>query len=103
VLHFHKKENKMPQKRSAYKEIRKSTKKYFRNIRFTTELKTLVKKYNLLLSEKKLDEAKQFLKTVASKLGKAASKGVIHKNTASRKISRLSKKLSPAGGSAKLD
>ena len=83
----------MPQKRAAYKEIRKSKKRRFRNIQITSELKTLVKEYNVLLAEKKFDQAKEFLKVVVSKLSKAARKGVIHQNTASRKISRLAKKL----------
>ena len=83
----------MPQKRSAYKEIRKAKKRHLRNITITSELKTLIKKFNLLLSEKKIDQAKEFLKALSSKLSKATTKGVIRKSTASRKISRLAKKL----------
>lgn len=89
----------MPQKRSAYKEIRKSKKRYLQNIGVASEIKTLIKKYNLLLSEKKIDQAKEFLREVSSKLTKAAQNGVIHKNTASRRISRLSKKLYQAAQS----
>lgn len=83
----------MPQKRSAYKEIRKSKKKHRRNIRVTSEIKTVIKEFNLLLSEKKFDQARETLKKVFSSLDKASSKGVIRKNTVSRKLSRLSKKL----------
>jgi small subunit ribosomal protein S20 len=83
----------MPQKKSAYKEIRKAKKRHLRNVAISSEVKTLIKKYNSLLSEKKFDEAKEFLRTVSSKVSKAARKGIIHKNTASRKISRLSKAL----------
>lgn len=83
----------MPQKRSAYKEIRKGKKRHLRNIAIVSRAKTLVKNFNLLLSEKKFDEAKKILVAVSSKLDKAAAKGVIRKNTVSRKISRLSKKL----------
>lgn len=86
----------MPQKRSAYKEIRKAKKKHLRNIGISSEVKTLVKKFNFLLSEKKINQAKEFLRVVSSKLNKAATKGVMHKNTVSRKISRLSKKLRQA-------
>ncbi len=91
----------MPQKRTAFKEIRKSKKRHLRNISIVSDIKTSVKKFNSLLSEKKFDEAKNFLKKVSSKLDKAASKGVVHKNTASRKISRLSKKLHHATGEKK--
>ncbi len=83
----------MPQKRSAYKELRKAKKRHLRNIGISSEVKTLIKRFNLLLSEKKINQAREFLQVVSSKLNKAVTKGVIHKNTASRKISRLSKKL----------
>lgn len=86
----------MPQKRAAYKEIRKSKKKQKRNIKITSEIKTLVRNFNLLVSDKKFDEAKKSLKAVSSRLSKASRKGVIRKNTASRNISRLSKKLHKA-------
>jgi len=59
----------------------------------TSELKTLLRGYDALLVGKKFDQAKELLKAVASKLSRAVKKGVLHQNTASRKISRLSKKL----------
>jgi len=83
----------MPQKRSAYKELRKAKKRHLRNIGISSEVRTLIKKFDLLLSEKKSGQASEFLRVVSSKLNKAVTKGIIHKNTASRKISRLSKKL----------
>ena len=91
----------MPQKRAAYKELRKSAKKHLRNLSFASEVKTSIKKYNSLLAEKKFDQAKEILPTVYSKLHKAASRGLIHKNTASRKIFRLSKKLNQSIASKK--
>ena len=86
----------MPQKRAAYKEIRKAGKRRLRNARIASEVNTLIKEFNLFLSEKKLDRAREFLKKVSSKLDKAAAKGVIRKNTVSRKVSRLSKRLHKA-------
>ena len=83
----------MPQKRAAYKAIRKSGKKRRRNEIIISEIKTLTKKFNALLSEKKFDQAGELLKAVSSRLNKAAQKNVIRKNAASRKISRLSKTL----------
>jgi len=83
----------MPQKRSAYKELRKAKKRHQLNVGISSEVKTLIKKFDRLLSEKKYAEAKEFLKIVSSKIDRATSKGVLKKNTASRKISRLSKKL----------
>jgi len=57
-------------------------------------LKTLSKTFAKLISEKKTDEAKKLLQQLSAKIDRAASKGVIKKNNASRKISRLMKKLS---------
>ncbi|MBN1353209.1 MAG: 30S ribosomal protein S20 [Candidatus Omnitrophica bacterium] len=88
----------MPQKRSAYKELRKSKRRHASNAGLKTEIKTLIKSFNSLLSQKKFDQAKDALQKIFSRFDKAAAKGVIHKNTVSRKISRLSKKLHTAGG-----
>ena len=89
----------MPQKRSAYKELRKSKRKHIRNVKAISEVRSLIKKYNALLLEKKFDDAKVLLRSVTSKMAKAAAKGIIRKNTASRKLSRLSKSLSKAKSS----
>ena len=84
----------MPIKRSAYKELRKAKKRHFKNISTKSDLRTSIKNFEKLLKEKKADEAKKALSSLISKLGKATSKGILKKNTASRKISRLMKKLS---------
>jgi small subunit ribosomal protein S20 len=84
----------LPIKKSAYKELRKAKLRHFKNISTMSELRTAVKKFEKLVTEKKIKEAKEFLSSLTSKLDKAAVKGIIHKNSASRKASRLSKKLS---------
>lgn len=84
----------MPIKRSAYKELRKSRKRHVRNISTVSELKTAVKRFEKLLLDKKTEEAKEFLKNLLSKIDRAASKGIIHRKTAHRKASRLSRRLS---------
>lgn len=84
----------MPVKRSAYKELRKAKLRHFKNISTKSELKTLAKKFEKLVSANKADEAKKTLRALVSKINKASSKGIMKKNTASRKISRLMKKLS---------
>jgi len=84
----------LPIKRAAYKDLRKAKKRHFANITARSELKTLTKTFESLLSNKKTDEAKKALSGLVSKIDRAASKGVIKKNSASRKISRLMKKLS---------
>ena len=84
----------MPVKRSAYKEIRKAKLRHYKNISTKTELKTISKKFLQLIEAKKTDEAKKSINALISKIDRAASKGIIKRNTASRKISRLMKKLS---------
>ena len=83
----------MPHKRSAYKELRKAKKRHLRNISLKSDLKTSIKRFEKLITEKKIDEAKGYLKTLISTLDKAVSKGMLHKNNAARKCSRLTKKL----------
>ena len=84
----------MPRERTAYKELRKAKKRHFKNISTKSDLRTSVKNFEGLVKTKKNDEAKKALSLLISKLDKAASKGIIKKNTAARKISRLMKKLS---------
>jgi len=83
----------MPILHASYKDIKKSAKKALRNQSVKSELKTETKKFLDLISSKKMEEAKKQLNFLMSQLDKARSKGIIHKNTASRKISRLMKKL----------
>jgi small subunit ribosomal protein S20 len=64
------------------------------NTRIESELKSLSKKANSLLSSNKKEEAKAAVLTYVSKLDKAANKKILHKNTASRRKSRILKKLS---------
>lgn len=58
-----------------------------------TQMKTAIKKFEKALEANDIDAAKEFLKLVDKKLKKAANHNVIHKNQASRKISRLTRKL----------
>jgi len=85
----------MPILHASYKSVKVINKKTERNKSIKSRLKTETKKFIDLLAAKKLDEAKKQLKILTSELDKASSKGAIHKNTASRKKSRLMKKLRP--------
>lgn len=91
----------MPIKKAALKQIRKSKKRRLRNLRITSELKTIIKKFSRLISSKDMEGAKELLPQVIGKIDRACSKGVISKNTASRKKSRLTKRLNLASLSAK--
>ncbi|MFH1478676.1 MAG: 30S ribosomal protein S20 [Candidatus Omnitrophota bacterium] len=84
----------MPILKSALKSMKVTKRRTLRNQSVDSRLKTETKKFIDLLSSKSLDGAKKQLNLLISELDKASSKGVIHKNTASRKKSRLMKKLS---------
>lgn len=83
----------MPIERTAYKELRKAKLRHFKNVSTKTEIRTLAKSFEKLVADKKPDEAKKALNLVVSKIDKAAAKGVLKNNTASRKITRLMKKF----------
>jgi small subunit ribosomal protein S20 len=81
---------------SALKRVRQDEKRELRNQSKANEIKTYVKKLEAALSTKDKDGIDAALKTAVKTLSSAASKGIIHKNTASRKISRITKKANAA-------
>ena len=87
----------MPIKRSSFKDLRKSRARRLRNLSAVSEIRTLAKKFESLITEKKVKEAGAALSKFASKMDKAAKKGVIKKNTSARKISRFMKRLAALG------
>ena len=93
IIYKNRRTSKLPIKKSAYKELRKARARHYKNISTKSELRTLAKNLEKFLGAKKSDEAKSALNLLVSKIAKAASKGVIKKNTAGRKISRIMKKF----------
>ena len=81
----------MPIKKAALKAMRADKKRHQRNMRIINDLKTRIKKFRTLIAEKRGDEARSALPIIISKLDRASQKKVIHKNKASRTISRLQK------------
>ena len=79
--------------KSALKRIKVTKRQTQENRAKKTELKTYIKKFVAAVESGNFDEARKILKVVDKKLKKATSKNVIHKNAASRQLSRLSKKL----------
>ncbi|MFH0957152.1 MAG: 30S ribosomal protein S20 [Pseudomonadota bacterium] len=77
---------------SALKRMRQNEKKRLRNMSYKSKVKTAVKKY-LKAVDEKTPEAPKLLNETMSLLSKGVSKGIFHKNTASRSISRLSRRL----------
>jgi small subunit ribosomal protein S20 len=79
----------MPNTKSAARRVRNSARKAERNKAVKNGLKDKQKTLAALIKAGKKDEAAKALSAVVSALGKAAKKGVIPKNRASRKQSRL--------------
>ncbi len=77
--------------KSAKKRILVIQTKTLRNKSIKSKVKTCIKKVDLAIAEGNKEAALAALKVASSEISKAASKGIFHKNTASRKISRLTK------------
>mgnify|MGYP001601455971 CR=1 FL=1 len=77
--------------KSAKKAIRQNKKRRARNLVYLNSMRGLIKKLKSLVSQKKIDEAKKILPQVYKILDKTSKVGIIKKNTASRKKSRLTK------------
>ena len=84
----------MPIKKSAKKALRQSYKKQVRNLTYHDKIKDLIKKVRVSVSQKKEKEAKALLPQLYKALDKAAKIGVIKKNAANRKKSRITKLVS---------
>lgn len=77
--------------KSAKKALRQNIKRNKRNILRNKDLKNLMKKARTLIGEKKMEEVKNLLPKIYKILDKAAKTGLIKKNTAARKKSRITK------------
>lgn len=79
----------MANKKSAKKRAITNVTRNLKNIARKSEIKTLSKKIAEAVQANDMTQAKGLLKTAESKIAKAKGKKVLKKNTASRKISRL--------------
>jgi small subunit ribosomal protein S20 len=76
---------------SALKRHRQSEKRRARNKGLKTQLRHIVRSVRASVEKKDPKDAAATLATASKALSKAASKGVIHRNAAARKIARLSR------------
>jgi len=77
--------------KSAKKAIRQNKKRRVRNLAYLDKMRALIKELRSFVEQKNLEAAKKILPKVYGILDKAAKVGVIKKNTASRKKSRMAK------------
>jgi len=83
----------MPNTKSAIRRIRRTQQQAIVNKIRKNKYKSVVKQMSIYLNSGKIKEAKNFLPKFHSQLMKVAKTGVISKKTASRKISRVTKKI----------
>jgi small subunit ribosomal protein S20 len=79
--------------KSAIKRGRQNKARRLRNMAYKSSAKTAIKEVGLAVANNDIEGAKASLNTTVSMLQKIQSKGVIHKNTANRKISRLARQV----------
>lgn len=79
--------------KSAKKRIKVTQAKTMRNTMLKSSLKTTIKKFEVAVASKDAALAQENFRNVVKALDMAASKGIIHKNKAAKKKSRLAAKL----------
>ena len=83
----------MPQNLSIKKRIRQNKVTNLRNRSIRTNLRTATKKVDTAIMNNKFEQAQSDLKDATPTIDKAVTKGIIHKNNAARKKSRLMRKV----------
>ena len=83
----------MANTKSARKAARQTIRRTAVNKSRRSEMRTFVRKVEEALAAKDAKAAAEALSEAAPRLSRAAQKGIVHKNAASRKISRLAKRV----------
>lgn len=90
----------MPNIKSAIKRVKTNDARRLRNASQKSALRTAVKQADQAVVGTDVNAAKEALQLAQKKLDKAVTKGLIHKNAAARKKSRLAKKLNALSAQA---
>lgn len=83
----------MANHKSAEKRNRQAQERRLRNRMVRSKMKTAIRKLNEVIDTGNVEEARSALAAAVPVIAKTASKGTIHKKNASRKISRLTKRV----------
>ena len=83
----------MADHKSSKKRIIRNNKRNEINTNRISRIRTFIKKVESLIGGESKDKAQEAFKIAMPELQKGVSKGLIHKNTAARKLSRLSKRI----------
>lgn len=89
----------MPNIKSAVKRVKTTSTRTLRNAAAKSALRTAIKKFEVAVAASDAN-SQALLKQATRALDKAVTKGLLHKNTAARKKSRLTKKFNSANLSA---
>ena len=84
----------MPNTKSAIRRVRRVKKQTQINRIRKSKFKSAIKKMDFLIKSKEKEKAKKYFSKFQSILMQVAKSGIISKNTAARKISRISKRIS---------
>ena len=83
----------MPNIKSSVRSVKTDAERRARNFPVKTAVKSSSRKFLEAVEAGKVEESKSLLTEASSTIDKAVAKGVIHKNAAARKKSRLARKL----------
>lgn len=83
----------MPNIKSAKKRVLIAQRQSLRNTSMKSALRTTIRKYEVTFKTQDVEQARTALHTATRALDKAVTKGILHKNAAARKKSRLTKRL----------
>lgn len=86
----------MPNIKSSERSVKTDAERRAKNFAVKSTVKSAVRKVAEAVHTGKADEAKALLTKASSTIDKAAAKGIIHKNAAARKKSRLARKVNAA-------
>ncbi len=86
----------MPNIKSVIKDVKKSRKNHLRNISAKSAMKTFIKKAKATIETGKADAIDTVVRETISVIDKTAERGIIHKNAAARRKSRLMKRAHKA-------
>jgi len=90
----------MPNCKSAEKRLRQNEKRRIRNKTRNTELKTLTKRLLRAVHDQQQDDAQQLYSRLTKRLDQATAQGFLHRNTTSRRKSRLAHQMKELTGSS---
>ena len=84
----------MAHHKSALKRVRQTIKRTAQKRSQRADLRTVIKKFRLILDGEKMDQAREAYSGVQKNIDKAVTKGILHKRTGKRYKSRLALSLS---------